>query len=185
MYHEKPKDGEVICLDEYGPIEVRPCLGSNWKPIGKPDRVPATYSRDHGVRHLLASYNVHEDKIDGIIRKRKRHQEFLQLLERERAKYPLEIKLYFVMDNFSAHSTPEIDGWLEKNNGERVLTATNASWMNRIECHFYPLKKFSIENSNPKNHGELGRSIRKYMRWRNKHPRKKKILEAQTKTRTL
>jgi transposase len=69
--------------------------------------------------------------------------------------YPLEIRLYLVMDNFSAHTTDEIDEWLEKNNAERVLTATNASWMNRIECHFSPLKKFAIENSNPKNHSEL------------------------------
>lgn len=89
------------------------------------------------------------------------------------------------MDNFSAHLTAEINEWLEKNNAERALTATNASWMNRIECHFYPVKKFAIENSNPKNHSELGQSIQKYIEWRNKHPRKKKILEAQTKTRTL
>lgn len=147
--------------------------------------MPATYTRNHGVRHLLASYNVHEDKLYGLIKRRKRRQEFLQLLERERKKYSPGIRLYFVMDNFSPHLTKDVDEWLEKNNAERVLTATNASWMNRIECHFYPVKKFAIQNSDPKNHSELGQSIQKYIRWRNKHPRKKKILTAQTKTRTL
>lgn len=164
---------------------MRPHLGGNWRPIGKPDRVPATYSREQGVRHLLASYNVHQDRFYGIIKRRKRHQEFLQLLERVRKKYPPEIRLFFVMDNFSPHTTPEIYEWLEKNNAKQVLTATNASWMNRIECHFYPLKKFAIQNSSPKNHSELAKSIQKYIRWRNRQPRKKKILDAQNKTRTL
>lgn len=185
LYKKKPKNGEVICLDEFGPIEVRPTLGSNWRPIGKPDRVPATYTRNHGVRHFLAAYNVHGDKLYGLYKRRKRSREFLQLLERVRKQYPLKIKLYLVMDNFSTHKTNEVDEWLENNNAERILTATNASWMNRIECHFTPLSKFAIKNSNPENHSEIRQSIQKYVGWRNRHPRTKKILKAQKKTRTL
>lgn len=185
MYKKKPENSEVICVDEFGPIEVRPSFGYNWKPIGKPDRVPATYTREHGIRNLLAAYNVHQDKMYGLIKKRKRRWEFLQLLYRVRKQYDPKVKLFLVMDNFSTHTTKEVDEWLKKNNSERVLTATNASWMNRIECHFSPLKKFAIQNSNPKNHTELGQAIQKYIRWRNKHSRKKKILNAQNKVRTL
>jgi hypothetical protein len=164
---------------------VRPAFGHNWKPIGKPDRIPAAYTRENGVRHLLAAYNVHEDKMHGLIKKRKRRWEFLQLLGRIRKQYPSERKLFLVMDNFSPHLTDEVDDWLMNNNAERVLTATNASWMNRIECHFSPLKKFAIANSNPKNHSELRKSIQDYIKWRNKNPRKKKVLNAQNKVRTL
>lgn len=116
---------------------------------------------------------------------RKRRWEFLQLLARVRKQYPINIKLFLVMDNFSPHLTSEVDEWLLKNNSERVLTPTNASWMNRIECHFAPLKKFAIANSNPKNHSELRKSIQDYINWRNKHPKKKKILKSQNKVRTL
>ena len=126
-----------------------------------------------------------EDKMYGLIKRRKRRWEFLQLLDRVRKQYPREIKLYLVMDNFSPHLTDEVDEWLEQNNAERVPTPTNASWMNRIECHFTPLKKFAIANSNPKDHTELGQSIQKYIKWRNRNPRKKKILDIQKKTRTL
>lgn len=164
---------------------MRPAFGYNWKPIGKPDRVPATYSRKQGVKHLLAAYNVHQDKMYGLIKRRKRRWEFLQLLERIRKQYPSRIKLMLVMDNFSPHITDEVDEWLNKNNAERVLTPTNASWMNRIECHFAPLKKFAIGNSAPENHSEIRKSIQDYIKWRNKNPRKKKILKIQNKVRTL
>ena len=86
---------------------------------------------------------------------------------------------------FFVDKTNAVDEWLENNNAERVLTATNASWMNRIECHFTPLSKFAIKNSNPANHTEIRISIQKYVGWRNKHPRKKEILKAQNRTRTL
>lgn len=121
----------------------------------------------------------------GLYKPRKRRWEFLQLLERVRTHYPRDIRLYLVMDNFSPHTTDEVDEWLGKNNAERVLTPTNASWMNRIECHFAPLKKFSITNSNPKSHTEIRISIQRYIKWRNRNPRKKKILKIQNKVRTL
>ena len=121
----------------------------------------------------------------GLYKSRKRRWEFLQLLERVRKQYTEEIHLSLIMDNFSPHLTEEVDEWLKQNNAERVLTPTNASWMNRIECHFTPLKKFSIENSNPRNHSEIRKSIQKYIKWRNRNPRNKKILQAQNKVRTL
>lgn len=153
--------------------------------MGKPDRLPATYTRTHGVKHFLATYNVHTDTMYGLIKRRKRRWEFLHLLSRVREQYPSERRLYLVMDNFSPHLTQEVDEWFEHNNAERVLTPTNASWMNRIECHFAPLKKFAITGSNPKNHTELSQSIQKYVRWRNRNPRNKRILDAQKKVRTL
>lgn len=52
LYRNPPTDGRVICLDEFGPLEIRPQLGENW--VVKPDLVPATYTRDQGVRDLIA-----------------------------------------------------------------------------------------------------------------------------------
>ena len=56
--------------------------------------------------------------------------------------------------------------------------------MNRIECHFTPLKKFAICNSNYNDHKELAREVRRYIAWRNHNPKDKKILKEQNKTRT-
>ena len=42
----------VICLDEFGPLNLQPQPGGKaWAPRAKPRRIRATYTRPHGVRH--------------------------------------------------------------------------------------------------------------------------------------
>jgi len=69
LYRSPPKDGRVLCLDEFGPLEIRPQLGENWAL--KPDLVPATYTRDKGVRHLIAFLDLTSNRLYGHIKKRK------------------------------------------------------------------------------------------------------------------
>jgi transposase len=90
-------------------------------------------------------------------------------------------KLYIVQDNFSPHTKEEVTTWCKSNNVEIVLTPTNASWLNRIECHFTALKKFAIKNSNYKDHKELASAIRRYLIWRNKNANDKKLMDVENK----
>ncbi len=92
-----------------------------------------------------------------------------------------EEKLYIVQDNFSPHIKKEVIAWCKRNNVEIVLTPTNASWLNRIECHLTALKKFAIKNSNYKSHKELGSAIRRYLIWRNKNAWDKKVRDIENK----
>lgn len=64
----------VICMDEFGPLNLQPHPGRQWAPRaagkGNPDaprrrRRRATYKRPHGVRHLLAGYDLSSDKLYG------------------------------------------------------------------------------------------------------------------------
>lgn len=48
----------VICVDECGPLSLRPWPGSAWAPRKRPWRTRATYHRTAGVRYLLASLDV-------------------------------------------------------------------------------------------------------------------------------
>jgi transposase len=161
----------VLCLDEFGPLEIRPQLGENW--VIKPDLVPATYTRDQGIRHLIAFLDLTSNKIYGHIKKRKRWNELLHLLKYMRSLY--EEKLYVILDNFSPHLKSEVISWCKENDIQLVFLPTNASWLNRIECHFTALRKFALRNSNYKNHEELASAIRRYIIWRNKN-HKNKIL---------
>lgn len=181
LYAEQPEDGVVVCVDEFGPIEVRPQLGATWSEIKRPNRVRATYHRNQGVRYLLAFYDVHADILDGHIYQRKRGEEFLDFLKYLRGLYPKKQKIYVVLDNFSPHRRRDIKDWVADHAMELVFIATNASWMNRIECHFKPLKKFAISNTDPQDHEELAENIREYMNWRNSNPTDRKILEEQAK----
>ena len=45
--------------------------GKGWAPRAKPRRIRATYTRPHGVRHLISAYDVGADRLYGHIKKRK------------------------------------------------------------------------------------------------------------------
>jgi hypothetical protein len=67
----------VICVDEFGPLNLQPHPGRQWTSRGGGGVAPrrrrrATYTRPHGVRHLLAAYDLSRDRLYGHIKPRKR-----------------------------------------------------------------------------------------------------------------
>ncbi|MGV9856293.1 transposase, partial [Streptomyces sp. NPDC003442] len=102
LYDTPPADGRVICVDEFGPLNLMPRKGKVWRPAGKPCRPRATYNRYGGAMHMLAVLDLTIGEIYYRIRKRKRWREFLSLLKTLRERWPGE-KLYVVLDNFSPH----------------------------------------------------------------------------------
>ena len=46
---------------------------------------------------------------------------------------------------------------------------TNASYLNRIECHFTALRYFALNGTDHRNHDEQNSTIRRYIAWRNRH----------------
>ena len=163
------KDYAVLSFDEFGPIEVRPEKGSNWSREKHPDRVPATYHREQGTRHLLAAYDLSRDRMYAHMKEHKTNVEFLAFLKYLRSLYPLHMLLHVILDNLSPHTVPRVLEYASKNNIELAFTPTNASWLNPIESHFGPLSKFAISNYNPKDHKEIARNVRRYIAWRNAH----------------
>ncbi|MFI0716630.1 hypothetical protein ACH4SK_39855 [Streptomyces inhibens] len=100
LYDTPPADGRVICVDEFGPLNLQPCKGKAWRPASRPHRLRATHNRYGGVMHMLAALDLAIGKIYYRIRKRKRWREFLSLLKALRERWPGE-KLYIVLDDFS------------------------------------------------------------------------------------
>jgi hypothetical protein len=47
--------GREVPRIEFGPLGIRPTAGSCWAERGRPDRLPATYHRTHGVTYLCAA----------------------------------------------------------------------------------------------------------------------------------
>ncbi|AXE82569.1 hypothetical protein C5746_03360 [Streptomyces atratus] len=61
----------VFAFDEFGPLGIRPTAGSCWAKQGKPNRLPATYRRTHGVTYFHGCYSVGDDRLWGVNRRRK------------------------------------------------------------------------------------------------------------------
>ncbi|MFI7674904.1 IS630 family transposase [Actinophytocola sp. NPDC049390] len=148
LYDHPPRDGRVVCVDEFGPLNLQPRKGKAWRPVGKPARQRATYNRHHGVMHMLAALDLATGKIYYRIRDRKRHREFLDLLKVLRRRWPGE-KLYITCDNFSPHRHPKVRAWCATNDVELVFLPTYGSWLNWIEAEFAALRYFALNGTRP------------------------------------
>jgi transposase len=76
------------------------------------------------------------------VRRRRREQEFLELLHALRVRWP-HGRLVIILDNLSVHSTPAIKAWLRAQDG-RVrfeFLPLHASWLNQIELWFSILQR--------------------------------------------
>jgi len=160
----------VVCLDEFGPLNLQPQPGGKaWAPRAKPKRIRATYTRPHGVRHLLCALDVGSDLLLGEVSERKARVEFLAFCKTIRARYPAALRLAFVLDNFSPHKGDEVRAWAAANNVELAHTPHYASWLNRIEPQFKGLRYFCLAGTDHPDHETQGRLIADYIDWRNEH----------------
>ncbi|MEF3312180.1 transposase, partial [Paenibacillus sp. GYB004] len=94
----------------------------------------------HGVRHLLAALDLKTNKLYGHASKTKKHADILRFFKVLRRRFHGSERLYIVLDNFSPHHHKKVKAWAQENDVELVFTPTYASWLNRIECHFGPLR---------------------------------------------
>ncbi len=167
LYKHRPRDGRVICVDEFGPLNLQPRHGSCYCQNCRVTRLRATYKRTLGVRHFLAYYDLATDRLYGYMSAKKKTPHFLRFLKWIRRRYPIWQTLHMVMDNYSTHISHAVRDWAQTHNVKLYFTPTNASWLNRIECHFGPLKKFSLANSDYRSHEEQDTAITSYLQWRN------------------
>jgi transposase len=180
----------VICMDEFGPLNLQPHPGRQWAPVaaGKGDsdtprrrRRRATYTRPHGVRHLMAGYDLSTDRLYGHIVKRKGRSEFLTFMRYLRSLHPPQVRVAIVLDNFSPHLATKKDRrvaeWAAANNVELAYTPTYTSWLNRIEAQFQALRYFALDGTDHQSHDEQASMIRRYIRWRNRNAHDKALHE--------
>jgi len=183
----KPKSGDptvVFSMDEFGPLNLLPRPGKQWAPVvSRKDkgsttsprrrRRRATYTRTKGVRHLFAALDMNEDKLYGHVKANKNRTTFLAFCRYLRSLYPPEVRIAIVCDNYSPHLSTKKDqrvgNWAAANNVELAYVPTNASFMNRIECHFAALRYFALDGTDHRSHEEQNSMIRRYIAWRNRH----------------
>jgi transposase len=179
LYRAKPEDGVVVCFDEMGPIGLIPHHGSGWAQAKRPQRLRATYSKNNGVRYLFGAYDVHADRLHGRLREHKNAQEVLGFYRQIRMRYDPRLRIYLVADNLSTHKTPAIREWAEQSNVELVFTPTYASFLNRIECHFWAIGEFVIKNADYPDWDTLARAMAAHITYRNGPHRDQRLINAE------
>ena len=180
----------IICIDEFGPLNLQPHPGRQWAPIAagtgnvetpRRRRRRATYTRPHGVRHMMGAYDLNRDRLYGHIVVRKDRTAFLRFLRYVRSMYPPDVRIGIVLDNFSPHLSTKKDRrvgeWAAANNVELAYTPTYSSWLNRIEAQFQALRYFTLDGTDHANHREQASMIRRYITWRNRNAHDRALRE--------
>jgi len=180
----------VICMDEFGPLNLQPHPGKHWAPVaagtGDPDaprrrRMRATYTRPNGVRHLMAGYDLSTDRLYGHVVAKKGRTAFLAFVRYLRSLHPPEIRIAIVLDNFSPHLSTKKDArvgdWAAANNVELAYTPFYGSWLNRIEAQFTALRYFALDGTDHGTHREQASMIRRYIIWRNRNAHDRALRE--------
>src|SRR3954463_8186688 len=148
LTRDPPSDGgAVIAFDQMGPISLRPMAGAGWAPRGRPERQRATFHRRHGIRYVMGAYDVHDDRLRVRLRPRRRGRDNLAFLTQTRAAIPARRRIYWIQDNLSPNWPPDIRAYAATHNVELVATPTYASYLNPVECHFFPIAEFVINNA--------------------------------------
>jgi hypothetical protein len=163
LYDHPPADGRVVCVDEFGPLNLQPRPGRGWFTARRARRLRATYRRTQGVRHMFGALDLRSGQLYYRIRNRKRWTEFLAFLKSLRARW-LGQKLYLICDNYSVHKRAEVKAWCTANAVELVFLPTYSSWLNRIECEFAALRYFALNGTDHRSHGEQDEAIGTYIR---------------------
>jgi len=170
-----------VCFDEMGPIQLIPHQGSGWVPLGWPERLRATYKPRHGVRYLFGAYDVHADRLHGRLRAHKNSGEVLAFYRQIRMRYQARLRIYLIADNLSTHNTLPIREWAAENNVELVFTPTYASFLNRIECHFWAIGELVVRNADYESWDVLAKAMADHIRYRNGPHRDERLARAERK----
>jgi transposase len=180
----------VICMDEFGPLNLQPHPGKQWAAVtaGKGDpssprrrRMRSTYTRPNGVRHLMAGYDLSTDRLYGHVVTKKGRTAFLAFVKYLRSLHPPEVRIAIVLDNFSPHLSTKKDtrvgDWATANNVELAYTPFYGSWLNRIEAQFTALRYFALDGTDHGTHREQASMIRRYIIWRNRNAHDRALRE--------
>jgi hypothetical protein len=72
------------------------------------------------------------------------------------------LRIYLVNGNLSVHWTPLIREWTELHNIELLSTPTSESYLNRIDCHFRPVRESVLNASDYTGHADVALAFRSY-----------------------
>ena len=142
LYMNPPERAAVFSFDEKTQCQAldrtQPSLPM--KP-GRAGTMTHDYKRN-GTIDLFAAMNVATGEVLTDLRKGHTGADVLRFFKQIDASVPRGLDVHVVLDNLSAHSTPEIKAWLAHKNRRRWHihpTPTSSSWLNLVERWFKEL----------------------------------------------
>ncbi len=172
LYLNPPPDSVVWSADEQCQIQALsrtqpglPCVPGHC----------ATQTHDykrHGTTTLFTAMNVHSGETLHTFHPRHRHQEWIQFLRLMDESTPPDKQIDLIIDNYSAHKTPEVRQWLAEHPRFHIhYTPTSASWLNAVERVFSDVTVKCLRYRSADTVQALEQDISQYLDRRNENPK--------------
>src|SRR6266536_5090205 len=172
LYLHPPAKAMVWSLDEKCQIQAlqRTQPGLPWKK-GRCGTMTHDYKR-HGTSTLFAGMNVADGSIISTFMPTHTHQDWIRFLKLIHKQTPGKKDIHLILDNYSAHKTPEVWAWLKKHPRFHLhFTPTSSSWLNQVERFFRDLTDKCVRRGVFHNVRELEQSIQRYIAQHNRQPK--------------
>jgi len=172
LYQHPPEGALVIAVDEKCQIQAldRTQPGLPWKK-GRCGTMTHDYKR-HGTTTLFAGMNVADGSLISTFMPTHNHQDWIRFLKLIHKQTPRDKDVHLILDNYSAHKTPEVLAWLAKHRRFHLhFTPTSSSWLNQVERFFRDLTDKCVRRGVFHNVRELEQSIQKYIDEHNRAPK--------------
>jgi hypothetical protein len=129
-----------------------------------PARLEHEYTRK-GALNLFAAFDTRTGEVMGILRRRKRQVEFIELLEEIDRATPVKITaIHLICDNVSVHHGKMVRAWLEKHPRFQMhFTPVHCSWMNQVEQWFSILQRKRMVAPNFQDLADLEAKIKAFI----------------------
>ena len=174
LYLNPPERAVVFSFDEKTQCQAldrtQPSLPM--KP-GRAGTMTHDYKR-HGTIDLFAAMNVATGEVLTDLRKGHTGADVLRFFKQIDASVPRGLDVHVVLDNLSAHSTPEIKAWLAHKNRRRWHlhpTPTSSSWLNLVERWFKELTDKRLRRGIFTSLADLTDAITTWAEHRNENPK--------------
>lgn len=165
----------VLSLDEKTSLQPRTRSSATRPP--QPGLLPARLEHEYtrkGALNLFAAFDTRTGEVMGILRRRKRQVEFIELLEEIDRTTPAKITaIHLICDNVSVHHGKMVRAWLEKHPRFQMhFTPVHCSWMNQVEQWFSILQRKRLTAPNFQDLADLEAKIKMFIGEWNKvaHP---------------
>lgn len=142
LYLDPPQHAAVFCVDEKTAIQaldrIDPVL-----PLspGRAERHGFEYRR-HGTLSLFAAFNTQTGEVFGQTAARHTSADFVTFLTGLVATQPTDRAIHVILDNLSAHKTPQVTAFLETHPQVQLhFTPTYSSWLNQVELWFAKVER--------------------------------------------
>ena len=164
LYMNPPQHAAVFCVDEKSAIQALDRLD----PVlplspGRAEKHGFEYYR-HGTLSLYAALDVKTGQVLGKTAARHTSAEFVDFL-RHIVEKTAKQEIHIVLDNLSAHKTPAVQEFLQKNPTVKLhYTPTYSSWLNQVEIWFAKIERDVIARGVFSSVTDLSRKLMKYIR---------------------